>query len=114
MRCHSSAEPIQHTERRLLAMTSETPSVAVLIPCYNEATTIADVVTSFRAALPRATIFVYDNNSTDGTAAAAFAAGAVVRHEPRQGKGNVLRRMFADVEADIFVLVDGDGTYDAG
>ncbi|MFZ1416441.1 MAG: glycosyltransferase family 2 protein [Defluviicoccus sp.] len=87
--------------------------VAVLIPCYNEALTIAKVVADFRAALPSATILVYDNNSTDGTADRACAAGAVVRSETLQGKGNVVRRMFADVEADIYVLVDGDDTYEA-
>lgn len=89
-------------------------SVAVIIPCFNEALTIATVVADFRTALPGATIFVFDNNSTDGTAAAAQAAGAVVRRVSRQGKGNVMRRMFADVEADVYVLVDGDATYDAG
>jgi glycosyltransferase involved in cell wall biosynthesis len=88
-------------------------SVAVLIPCFNEATTIATVVADFRRALPHAAIFVFDNNSTDGTAAAAREAGAIVRPVSRQGKGNVVRRMFADVEADIYVLVDGDATYDA-
>lgn len=87
--------------------------IAVLIPCYNEAPTIADVVGQFRAALPEAAIYVFDNNSTDGTAATARAAGALVRVEPQQGKGRVIRRMFADVEADIYVLVDGDGTYEA-
>ena len=87
--------------------------VAVLIPCYNEAVAIPKVVADFRAALPQATIYVYDNNSADGTAAAARAAGAVVRRETLQGKGHVVRRMFADVEADIYVLVDGDDTYDA-
>jgi glycosyltransferase involved in cell wall biosynthesis len=87
--------------------------VAVLIPCYNEAVTVAGVVGDFRAALPHAAIHVYDNNSTDGTAEVARTAGAIVRLEPRQGKGNVVRRMFADIEADIYVLVDGDGTYDA-
>jgi glycosyltransferase involved in cell wall biosynthesis len=87
--------------------------VAVLIPCYNEAVTVADVVSGFRASLPDASIFVYDNNSVDGTAAKASAAGATVRQEPRQGKGNVVRRMFADIDADVYVLVDGDGTYDA-
>jgi glycosyltransferase involved in cell wall biosynthesis len=87
--------------------------VAVLIPCYNEAVTVRSVVTGFRAALPQAAIYVYDNNSTDGTAEAARAAGAIVRSEPRQGKGHVVRRMFADIEADVYVLVDGDGTYDA-
>ncbi|MBF0295852.1 MAG: glycosyltransferase [Magnetococcales bacterium] len=87
--------------------------IAVLLPCYNEAATIGQVVADFRQALPTATIFVYDNNSSDQTAANAREAGAEVRHEPRQGKGNVVRRMFADVEADIYVMADGDGTYDA-
>jgi len=87
--------------------------IAVLIPCYNEEAAIAAVVTAFRLALPAATVFVYDNNSHDRTVAAARAAGAVVRQEPQQGKGNVIRRMFADIEADVYVLVDGDGTYDA-
>lgn len=92
---------------------SPTPQIAVLIPCYNEVVAIPRVVAAFRAALPDATIHVYDNNSTDGTRAAAEAAGALVRTEPQQGKGNVVRRMFADIEADIYVLVDGDDTYDA-
>jgi glycosyltransferase involved in cell wall biosynthesis len=87
--------------------------IAVLIPCYNEEVAIAEVVRSFRAALPDATVYVYDNNSTDSTAAAARAVGAVVRTERLQGKGHVIRRMFADVEADAYVLVDGDGTYSA-
>lgn len=87
--------------------------IAVLIPCYNEAVTIAQVVTDFRTALPAATIYVYDNNSRDDTAQAAQAAGAVVRLETLQGKGNVIRRMFADIEADVYVMVDGDDTYDA-
>jgi len=87
--------------------------VAVLIPCFNEETAIAKVITDFRAALPGATIYVYDNNSTDQTATVARAAGAVVRAEPLQGKGHVVRRMFADIEADVYVLVDGDDTYDA-
>ncbi len=87
--------------------------IAVLIPCYNEVVAIPRVVTAFRAALPDACIHVYDNNSTDGTAEAARAAGAVVGHEMLQGKGHVVRRMFADIEADIYVLVDGDDTYDA-
>jgi glycosyltransferase involved in cell wall biosynthesis len=94
-------------------MTTPAPRIAVLIPCFNEAAAIGTVVADFRAALPGAVIHVYDNNSTDGTAAAARAAGAVVRHEALQGKGNVVRRMFADVEADIYVLVDGDDTYEA-
>jgi glycosyltransferase involved in cell wall biosynthesis len=88
--------------------------VAVLVPCYNEEAAIATVVRDFRAALPDAIVYVYDNNSKDQTAARAAEAGAVVRNELRQGKGNVVRRMFADIEADIYVLVDGDDTYDAG
>jgi glycosyltransferase involved in cell wall biosynthesis len=84
-----------------------------LIPCYNEAVAIGKVVADFRAALPEARIYVYDNNSTDATLAVAAAAGAICRTEPLQGKGNVVRRMFADVEADVYVLVDGDDTYDA-
>ncbi len=88
------------------------PRVAVLIPCYNEALTIADVVAGFQAALPTAQIFVYDNNSTDDTLAAAVAAGAIVRVETMQGKGNVVRRMFRDIEADFYLMVDGDATYD--
>jgi hypothetical protein len=87
--------------------------IAVLLPCLNEAAAIAQVVSGFRAALPSAVVYVYDNNSTDGTAAVAASAGAVVRREPRRGKGNVVRRMFADIQADIYVLADGDGTYDA-
>jgi glycosyltransferase involved in cell wall biosynthesis len=87
--------------------------VAVLIPCFNEEATIGKVVSGFRAALPDAVIYVYDNNSTDRTAELAAAAGAFVRRERRQGKGHVVRRMFTDVDADIYVLVDGDATYDA-
>jgi glycosyltransferase involved in cell wall biosynthesis len=87
--------------------------LAVLIPCYNEEETISKVVADFRSALPGATVYVYDNNSTDRTAEVARQAGAVVREERLQGKGNVVRRMFADVEADIYVLVDGDDTYDS-
>ncbi len=86
---------------------------AVLVPCYNEERAIAKVVADFRAALPEAAVYVYDNNSTDGTVAAAKAAGAVVRRETYQGKGHVVRRMFNDVQADVYVLVDGDATYDA-
>ena len=89
------------------------PRIAVLIPCYNEETAVPKVVTDFRRVLPQAAIYVFDNNSKDGTVAAAKAAGAVVRSEMLQGKGNVVRRMFADIEADIYVLVDGDATYDA-
>lgn len=88
--------------------------VAVLIPCYNEAPTIGGVVEAFKAALPQASVYVYDNNSTDDTVGRAEAAGAVVRHEPHQGKGHVVRRMFADIDADFYILVDGDGTYEAG
>lgn len=87
--------------------------IAVLIPCYNEEVAIVQVVAEFKAALPNAAIFVFDNNSTDNTVAAARAAGAEVFAEQRQGKGFVVRRMFSDVEADIYVLVDGDATYDA-
>jgi glycosyltransferase involved in cell wall biosynthesis len=87
--------------------------IAVIIPCYNEDAAIAQTVKDFRAALPMATVYVYDNNSKDQTVARATEAGAIVRSEPRQGKGNVVRRMFADVEADVYVLVDGDDTYDA-
>ncbi|MGB8363027.1 MAG: glycosyltransferase family 2 protein [Rhizomicrobium sp.] len=94
-------------------MTRSPARIAVLIPCYNEEAAIGQTVRDFRAALPAATIYVYDNNSTDQTIARAQEAGAVVRSEKRQGKGNVVRRMFADVEADVFVLVDGDDTYDA-
>ncbi|MCU0831697.1 MAG: glycosyltransferase [Rhizobiaceae bacterium] len=85
--------------------------VAVLIPCYNEELTIGDVVRRFRAALPDATVYVYDNNSRDMTAVVARAHGAVVVREPRQGKGNVVRRMFSDIDADIYIMADGDGTY---
>ena len=87
--------------------------IAVIVPCYNEAAAIAKVVGDFREALPDAAVYVYDNNSTDGSAEHARAAGAVVRHELRQGKGIVVRRMFADIEADVFVMVDGDDTYEA-
>lgn len=87
--------------------------IAVLVPCYNEEVAVAKVVKDFQTALPNATIFVFDNNSTDNTAAAARAAGAEVFLERHQGKGFVVRRMFTDVEADIYVLVDGDATYDA-
>ena len=88
-------------------------AIAVLVPCYNEEITIEKVVADFRAALPEATVYVYDNNSRDSTIEVARKAGAVVRKESRQGKGNVVRRMFADIEADVYVLVDGDDTYDA-
>jgi glycosyltransferase involved in cell wall biosynthesis len=90
---------------------SESPDIAVLLPCYNEAATIGAVVRGFRAALPDAHIHVYDNNSTDGTALHAMLAGAHVARERRQGKGHVVRRMFADIDADIYIIADGDGTY---
>lgn len=86
---------------------------AVLVPCYNEEAAIAQVVLDFKRALPEAIIYVYDNNSRDQTVARAKAAGAIVRTEPLQGKGHVVRRMFSDIEADVYVLVDGDATYDA-
>ncbi len=89
------------------------PRIAVLVPCHNEEAAIATVVAAFRAVLPEASIYVYDNNSTDRTAEIARAAGAEVRREMHQGKGHVVRRMFSDVEADIYLLVDGDATYDA-
>jgi len=87
--------------------------IAVLVPCYNEEATIAEVVRAFRAGLPDATVYVYDNNSSDRTVEVARTAGGVVRSETHQGKGYVVRRMFADVDADIYVLADGDATYDA-
>jgi glycosyltransferase involved in cell wall biosynthesis len=92
---------------------SWTPQIAVLIPCLNEEVAIPKVIADFRRHLPDALIFVYDNGSTDCTSEVAAAAGAIVRREPLKGKGNVVRRMFADIEADIYVLVDGDDTYDA-
>jgi len=87
------------------------PSIAAIVPCYNEASAIAKVVADLRAAVPSAVVYVYDNNSTDDTARVAREAGAVVRSEKAKGKGNVVRRAFADVDADIYVLVDGDDTY---
>ena len=102
--CHATMPP-EVTAARL--------EVAVLVPCYNEEHAIAKVVADFRAALPEATIYVYDNNSTDDTVEAARRPAPCVRRESHQGKGHVVRRMFNDVEADIYVLVDGDATYDA-
>jgi glycosyltransferase involved in cell wall biosynthesis len=87
--------------------------IAILLPCYNEEAAIAQTVAGFRAALPEAEIYVYDNNSADRTCEVARAAGAIVRTERMQGKGHVVRRMFADVEADIYIMADGDATYDA-
>lgn len=89
------------------------PSVAVLLPCFNEEVTIGKVVRDFKAALPGAAVYVYDNNSTDRTAEIAAAEGAIVRKEPRQGKGNVIRAMFEDIDADVYVMADGDDTYPA-
>ena len=86
--------------------------IAVLVPCYNEQHTVGRGVADFRSVLPSTEVYVYDNNSTDSTIAIAREAGATVRREGRQGKGNVVRRMFADVDADIYVMVDGDGTYE--
>ncbi len=92
---------------------AESPEIAVLVPCYNEATTIAKVVDDFRRELPEATVYVYDNNSSDETSAIAKKHGAVVRFEPRQGKGNVVRQMLRDIDADAYIMVDGDDTYPA-
>ncbi len=89
------------------------PTIAAIVPCYNEAIAIGKVVTDLRNAVPEMTIYVYDNNSTDGTDIAARDAGAVVRYERNKGKGNVIRRAFADIEADIYLMIDGDDTYDA-
>ena len=87
--------------------------IAVLIPCYNESQTIKKVVTDFKKALPEAVIYVYDNNSTDGTDKIAEEAGAIVRYEYQQGKGNVIRRMFRDIDAECYIMTDGDDTYPA-
>ena len=89
---------------------SQSPTLAIILPCYNEQAAIAQTIADFRAALPSAIIYVYDNNSSDKTADVARAAGAIVRTERMQGKGNVVRRMFADVEADIYIMADGDAT----
>ncbi|WP_407652155.1 glycosyltransferase family 2 protein [Dongia rigui] len=92
---------------------TEAGRIAVLVPCYNEEVAVGHVVKAFRAALPQAAVYVFDNNSKDRTIAVALEAGAEVRHVTTQGKGNVVRRMFADIDADIYLLVDGDDTYDA-
>ena len=102
-----------HADRHQAGWHQAGPRIAVIIPCYNEAVAVPKVIADFRRALPHATIYVYDNNSHDGTAEAARESGAAVRHERLQGKGHVIRRAFADLEADIYVLVDGDDTYDA-
>jgi glycosyltransferase involved in cell wall biosynthesis len=104
----------QFAEREFPQAEPAQPRVAVLVPCFNEEAAVATVVADFRRVLPSADIFVYDNNSSDRTMAVAREAGAQVRSERRQGKGHVVRRMFADIDADIYVLVDGDATYDAG
>jgi len=103
----------QNDSRSLNLMTRLDPRIAVLIPCYNEEIAISAVVRDFRAALPKASIFVFDNNSCDRTVEIAREAGAIVRQVPLQGKGNVVRRMFSDVDADAYILVDGDDTYHA-
>jgi glycosyltransferase involved in cell wall biosynthesis len=103
----------QFAKRKMPQAEPAQPRVAVLVPCFNEEAAVATVVADFRKALPSAEIFVYDNNSTDRTVAIARDAGAKVRSERRQGKGHVVRRMFSDIDADIYVLVDGDATYDA-
>lgn len=95
------------------AVRADWSDVAVIIPCYNEEPTVAKVVADFRAALPGAAVYVYDNNSSDRTAELARAAGAIVRREPRQGKGNVVRQMFRDIDAGCYLMVDGDDTYPA-
>jgi len=107
----SEVESVAPRADPLLSLSNQ--RLAVLIPCFNEEASIAKVIADFRSVLPEAAIYVYDNNSTDRTADIAQAAGALVRREMHQGKGNVVRRMFADVHADIYVLVDGDATYDA-
>lgn len=108
------ANPVHHQQAALTAAwQAGERRIAVLLPCYNEEAAVAQVVRDFRAALPQATIYVYDNASSDRTGEMAVAAGAVVVQEPLRGKGNVVRRMFADIDADIYVLADGDDTYDA-
>lgn len=109
----AAAEAALHAVGQQISPAIRHLDIAVLIPCYNEAAAIGDVVKSFRIALPHARIFVYDNNSHDNTAVVAREAGAIVRREPLQGKGHVVRRMFSDIEADVYLMVDGDGTYDA-
>lgn len=100
-------------DREVTVQIPDGPKVAVILPCYNEEAAIAQTVADFQAALPTADIYVYDNNSSDRTIAVAAEAGAIVRSEKMQGKGNVVRRMFADIEADIYIMADGDATYEA-
>jgi len=109
----SGSSAIQHNVNPPAATLLESLDIAVLVPCYNEEAAIGAVVSNFRRVLPRATVYVYDNNSSDNTIEVARAAGAIVRVETLQGKGNVVRRMFSDIDADVFVMVDGDDTYDA-
>src|SRR5581483_8026732 len=93
-------------------MTEQSPRIVAIVPCYNEEIAIAKVVTDLRAAVPEMTVYVYDNNSSDRTSEVAREAGALVRTEKRKGKGNVVRRAFSDIDADIYLLIDGDDTYD--
>jgi glycosyltransferase involved in cell wall biosynthesis len=109
----SSRANIMQELQTKISITTKGGAIAVLIPCYNEEVTIARVVQDFRLALPEADIYVYDNNSSDRTVEEASRAGAIVHREFLQGKGNVVRRMFADIEADVYVLVDGDDTYES-
>jgi glycosyltransferase involved in cell wall biosynthesis len=103
---------LQHNPVGYTVRAMKQPRIAVLLPCYNEEAAIGQTVAGFRAALPQATIYVFDNNSRDRTVEVAKAAGAVVRTERTQGKGNVVRRMFADVDAEVYIMADGDATYD--
>ncbi|HKZ01020.1 MAG TPA: glycosyltransferase, partial [Pyrinomonadaceae bacterium] len=105
------AVPLRETDSRVKA--SERMTIAVLIPCYNEEVTVASVVRQFKEQLPESDIYVFDNNSSDGTVAEAMAAGAIVARERRQGKGYVVQSMFQQINADVYVMVDGDGTYPA-
>lgn len=109
----AAAEAALHAVGQQISPAIRHLDIAVLIPCFNEAATIGDVVKAFRVALPHARIFVYDNNSHDSSAVLARDAGAIVRREPLQGKGHAIRRMFTDVEADVYLLAEGNGTYDA-
>ena len=109
----AAAEAALHAVGQQISPAIRHIDIAVLVPAFNEAATIGEVVRSFRVALPHAKIYVYDNNSWDNTSTVAREAGAIVRREPLQGKGHVVRRMFSDVEADVYVMVDGDATYDA-
>jgi hypothetical protein len=113
MRLLRAAAPYRDDALEAIARAERPLQVAVVLPCHNEAASIARVVAEFRAALPEARIIVFDNASTDRTAQIARIAGAEVHSEPRAGKGNVVRRMFADIDADIYLMADGDGTYDA-